>query len=79
MLSHSDYSVSGTSVRVTWVVVVVGEERAIDGFFPSRETQGKRLFSRALRFSRRHDIRGAIVYFLIFLLFAFRRFKSARL
>lgn len=39
--------------------------------------RGKRLFSRALRFSPGTTYTGAIVYFLIFLLFAFRRFKSA--
>lgn len=50
----------------------------IDGFFPAGKRAGKRVFSRALRFSPRHDVRGAIVYFLIFLLFAFRRASNPR-
>lgn len=46
--------------------------------FSQQGNAGKRVFSRALRFSPRHDVRGAIVYFLIFLLFAFRRASNPR-
>lgn len=52
---------------------------AIDRFFPQQGNAGKDCFPVHYVFSPRCNIRGAIVYFLIFLLFAFRRFKSARL
>lgn len=56
-----------------------GAGGAIDRYFPSRETREKDCFPVHYVFLHEYDIHGAIVYFLIFLLFAFRRFKSARL
>lgn len=50
--------------------------RSID--FPSRETREKTVFPCITFFSTSTTSTGTIVYFLIFLLFAFRRFKSAR-
>lgn len=87
MSSHSDYSFEAANY-------VVGERggreegrgrggRSID--FPNRETREKSVFPCITFFSTSTtSTRGggeeeAIVYFLIFLLFAFRRFKSARL
>lgn len=70
MSSHSDYSFERGGEGGGW---------PIDRFSQQGNTGGEDCFPVHYVFLHEYDVHGAIVYFLIFLLFAFRRFKSARL